>query len=56
MVLAVGEQLQQHFEEWVLNSCFSYHMCPHRHWFVTYENKLGGNILMVTMLLVSLSI
>ena len=21
-------------------------MCPHRHWFMTYEEKSGGNILM----------
>ena len=21
-------------------------MCPHKHWFVTYEKKSGGNVLM----------
>ena len=44
MVLAVGEQLQQHFKQWVLDSGSSYHMCPHKH-FVTYEKKFGGSIL-----------
>ena len=23
----------------------SYHMCPHKHWFMTYENKSRGNVL-----------
>ena len=41
----LGEQLQQHFEQWVLDSCYSYHMCPHRHWFVTYEKNFDGNVL-----------
>ena len=45
LVLAIGEQIQQHFEQWVLDSGCSYHMCPHRHWFVTYEKKFGGNVL-----------
>jgi len=26
-------------------SC-SYHMSPHKHWFVTYEKKYSGNILL----------
>jgi len=46
LVLAIGEQIQQHFEQWVLDSGCSYHMCPHRHWFVTYERKFGGKVLM----------
>lgn len=45
LVLTVGEPLQQHSKQWVLDSGCSYHMCPHRNWFVTYE-KSGGNILM----------
>ena len=29
----------------MLDSGCSNHMCPHKHWFVTYEKKFGGNIL-----------
>ena len=46
MVLAISEQLQQHFEQWVLDLGYSYHMCPHRHWVVTYEKKFGSNVLL----------
>ena len=45
LVLVVGEQLQQHFELQVLDSSCSFHVCPHRHWFVTYKKKSGGNVL-----------
>ena len=54
-VMVVGEQLQQHSEQWVLDSGCSYHMCPHRSWFVTYKEKSDGNVLM-TILLASQSI
>lgn len=27
---------------WVLDSSCSYHMCPHREWFTTYEPLNGG--------------
>jgi len=33
-------------DEWVLNSGCSYHICPHRDWFVTYQPIDGGNVLM----------
>ena len=46
MVLAISEQLQQHFEQWVLDLGYSYHMCPHRHWVVTYKKKFGCNVLL----------
>ena len=46
LVLVVGEQLQQHFEQWVLDSGCSYHRCSHKHWFMTYDKKFGGNIFM----------
>jgi len=46
LVLVVGEQLQQHFGQWVLDSYCSYHRCSHKHWFMTYDKKSGGNILM----------
>ena len=55
LVMVVGEQPQQHSEQWVLDSGCSYHMCPHRSWFVTYKEKSDGNVLM-TILLASQSI
>ena len=42
--MAIGEELQQHFEQQVANLGCYYHICPHRHWFVTYEKKSGSNI------------
>lgn len=32
--------------KWMLDSGCSYHMCPNRKWFTTYENIDGGNVLM----------
>ena len=46
LVMAVGQQLQQHFEQWVLDSSCSYHIYAYKHWFVTYEKNSYGNILM----------
>ena len=31
---------------WILDSDCSYHMCPNRDWFGTYEPCNGGNVLM----------
>jgi hypothetical protein len=31
---------------WVLDSACSYHMCPHREWFATYEPMNGGSVSM----------
>jgi len=31
---------------WVLDSGASYHICPRREWFSTYEQLEGGNIAM----------
>lgn len=31
---------------WVLDSACSYHLCPHREWFATYEPMNGGSISM----------
>ena len=45
-VLDIGEQPQQHFEQQVLDSGCSYHICPHISQFVTYEDKYCGNVLM----------
>ena len=39
LVVAIGEQPQQYYEQWVLDSGCSYHMCPHKNGFVTYEEK-----------------
>ena len=46
LVLLVDEQLQQHSKQWILDSGYSYHICPHKHWYVTYEKKFGDNVLM----------
>ena len=29
-------------DDWVLNSSCTYHMCPRRDWFVTYEPNDNG--------------
>jgi hypothetical protein len=31
---------------WILDSACSYHMCPHREWFATYEPLNGGSVSM----------
>jgi hypothetical protein len=31
---------------WVLDSACSYHLCPHREWFATYEHMNGGSVYM----------
>jgi len=46
LVLVVDEQPQQHSKQWILDSGCFYHMCPHRSWFITYEEKSSGNVLM----------
>ena len=46
LVLPIDEQLQQHSKQWILDSGYSYHICPHKHWYVTYEKKFGDNVLM----------
>ena len=46
LVLVFGEQPQQHSKQWVMGSECSYHMCSHKSWFVTYEEKSSGNVLM----------
>lgn len=35
-----------HNDVWVLDSGASYHICPHRQWFITYEQVDGGSISM----------
>ena len=46
LVLFVVDQQQQHSEQWIMDLGWSYYMCPHRNWFVTYEKKFAGNVLM----------
>ena len=33
-------------DEWILDLGCSYHMCPNRNWFVTYQSIDGGDVLM----------
>lgn len=33
-------------DEWILDSGCSYHMCPNRDWFTTYQSVNGGTVLM----------
>ena len=35
-----------HTDVWILDLGASYHICPRRDWFVTYEQVTGGNISM----------
>jgi len=37
-------------DDWVLDSGCTYHMCPRRDWFVTYEPVDTGVVLMAMML------
>ena len=34
------------FDEWILDTCFTYHMCPHKEWFFKFEEVDGGAIYM----------
>ena len=46
LVLSVADH-HQHFEDqWILDSNCSFHMCPNKTWFDTYEEKSGGNVFM----------
>nr|ABA93547.1 retrotransposon protein, putative, Ty1-copia subclass [Oryza sativa Japonica Group] len=33
-------------DQWILDTACTYHMCPNRDWFVTYEAVQGGTVLM----------
>ena len=44
-VLVADEQTRQP-DVWVLDSGASYHICPRREWFTTYEQIDGGNVSM----------
>jgi len=46
LVLSVDNH-HQHFEnQWILDSGCSFHMCPNKTWFDTYEEKSSGNVFM----------
>lgn len=44
LVLTANEQTH-HTDVWVLDSGASFHICPKREWFSTYEQVDGGNVL-----------
>ena len=42
----VGHQTITGFDEWILDSGFTYHMCPHKEWFFKFEEVNGGVVYM----------
>ena len=38
----VGHQTIAGFDEWILDSGCTYHMCPHKEWFFNFEEVDGG--------------
>ena len=45
-ILVASNDSQKACEEWILDSGCTYHMCPNRDWFSTYESVSKGVILM----------
>ena len=45
-IVLVTDSHTYYIDVWVLDSRASYHICPMREWFSTYENLHGGNIAM----------
>ena len=45
-IALVADEHTHHSDVWVLDSGASYHICPRREWFTTYEQVDGGSILM----------
>ncbi|KAJ9542762.1 hypothetical protein OSB04_029268 [Centaurea solstitialis] len=45
-VLMVSEGMMNTSEEWILDSGCTFHMCPHRSWFHTYEKVPEGVVMM----------
>ncbi|KAJ9546957.1 hypothetical protein OSB04_019500 [Centaurea solstitialis] len=45
-VLMVSEGMMNTSEEWILESGCTFHMCPHRSWFHTYEKVPEGVVMM----------
>ena len=42
----VGHQTIVSFDEWILDSSCTYHMCPHKEWFFKFEEVNGGIVYM----------
>nr|XP_027060706.1 disease resistance protein RGA2-like [Coffea arabica] len=42
----IANEPTHHSDVWVLDSGASYHICPNREWFTTYEQIDGGNVMM----------
>ena len=45
-VLSISSGKNQPSDSWILDSGCSYHMCPHKDWFDTYQPYNGGSVLM----------
>ncbi|KAK1384499.1 hypothetical protein POM88_022234 [Heracleum sosnowskyi] len=45
-IALVAVEHTHHSDVWILNSGASYHVCPRREWFTTYEQADGGKISM----------
>ncbi|KAJ4726034.1 Retrovirus-related Pol polyprotein from transposon TNT 1-94 [Melia azedarach] len=45
-IALVVDEHTDHNDVWILDSGASYHICPRREWFTTYEQVDGGNISM----------
>lgn len=43
-LLLVGND-QKSMNEWILDSGCTYHMCPHKHWFTSYEDVDGCSVI-----------
>jgi len=46
LVLSIVDQQKNHSKKLIMDFGCSYHICPHRSWFVTYEKKSSRNVLM----------
>ena len=42
----VGHQTITGFDEWILDSRYTYHRCPHKEWFFKFEEVNGGVVYM----------
>ena len=47
----VGHQTIVDFDEWILDSNCTYHMCPHKEWFFKFEEVDGGVVYWVVVML-----
>jgi len=47
-IALVADEPMHYTDVWILDSGASYHICPRREWFITYEQVTGGNISMAS--------